>query len=1353
LNRSINATYDPMKNLLPPIIRLELISHKIFTMLTVVLSLFWVLPSHAALSSTPMPPPGDCGAPVSVFLFNITSQGADLNFVASDPLVYVSYDYEIQPLDSAQGSASLILSGNTGDNDSIFNITGLNPATFYSVYVRAICDSNIASEWMAPLDLYTSPVCGSTWYDNGGPEDYYSSSSETTTICPDVPGQVLSVVFTSFNVEDGWDALYIHDGPNSAFPTLFGSDYILNSGFPAGGITGSVLPNNGCAIYSTHVSGCLTFDFYSDTAVNTSGWSAQMSCQNAPACGIIYNPVLNSVTANGASISAAASIYGDIENIHWEAQPQGLAQGTPGGITGVSNSVPIILDGLTGSTNYTAYFQVDCTNNESSIWTCGFDFLTAPDCQTGEELVLGQEYTATFSGPGVWNLGPSGTGAGPHDTNGAEVIFKLNAPATGVYTFTRFDGDGWVDYFIKPVVFGCSEQNWVYQDDNFGVESFAVTLNAGDYYVLMDAESGAEVTASSFAVYGPVGLFDQGASCNNPVVIECGQPQASHSIGPILSVGSGGWANIFDCETAHNAGSFWFEYTASSNETITLGTLNSQTNFDSRVSVYSGECGSLSCMATSDGSSLGDYNAFATFTAQSGQTYYIGVGGHAVGTGDQHFQLGLETTCGCTDPAACNFDPDALVDNGSCLYGTDCEDCLDLLADNYNPYATIDNGSCIYSGKIKVYYDDNGNGSFNNGEAGMANFGVHFDQANVTIFTNPEGEIQFVLEPGTYSIHLLLDAGYINSSALSATLIVPSGEITYFGVALEENADYNLTVTQNVQSGILHCTNGYFAGANINYFSTFSASGQLTMTCDPMFTPEANWQGTPPNIVMPGFAQWDIASLNYGVSQPQFRVDGPGVEFLGQQFDFNFQLILNNELNNEIYNHEWTNSKMVQCAYDPNDIAVTPVGYAAPHFVSKGEELVYKIQFQNTGNYPAEDIIVVDVLDPTVFDLSTFVPIIASDYMTTCLHDDGTLDFIFNDIYLADSVNNEPESHGWLLYRVSLWEDIDGNTIANNFADIYFEQNPPVTTNTVFNTVFDCESFSGIFGESEYCNGETVSLTGEQMYVDDYSWTINSEALYNTPDVEMSGLVEGDYAVGLTVANPICEMTYTSGFVIHPLPTIDAGDDVTMCEGESFILQATSDGSITWGAGQNNGEIYYPMNSEVLQANSTSIFGCTSADEINIILAELPGNVLSENGATLSAPAGTSWQWYFNNELIAGATTQTIVVTQSGNYNVVTANENNCTSISESIFVTIGLSENNQNDVHIYPNPIQETAFVQLPAGVYSVRLLDATGKLAMDLGNHQNSFVVQRNGLACGKYQLELTHSNKRTYVTLIFE
>ncbi len=60
---------------------------------------------------------------------------------------------------------------------------------------------------------------------------------------------------------------------------------------------------------------------------------------------------------------------------------------------------------------------------------------------------------------------------------------------------------------------------------------------------------------------------------------------------------------------------------------------------------------------------------------------------------------------GCTDPSACNYDPAAEEDNGSCLGFNECGDCegtelycvgcMDASACNFSEVATIDDGSCF----------------------------------------------------------------------------------------------------------------------------------------------------------------------------------------------------------------------------------------------------------------------------------------------------------------------------------------------------------------------------------------------------------------------------------------------------------------------------------------------------------------------------------------------------------------------------------------------------------------------------------------------------------------------------------
>ena len=66
---------------------------------------------------------------------------------------------------------------------------------------------------------------------------------------------------------------------------------------------------------------------------------------------------------------------------------------------------------------------------------------------------------------------------------------------------------------------------------------------------------------------------------------------------------------------------------------------------------------------------------------------------------------------GCTDPTACNYDSNAVIDNGSC---TGLLGCTDNQSSNYNASATCDDGTCIpYVGMYGlggvVYHIDNYN--------------------------------------------------------------------------------------------------------------------------------------------------------------------------------------------------------------------------------------------------------------------------------------------------------------------------------------------------------------------------------------------------------------------------------------------------------------------------------------------------------------------------------------------------------------------------------------------------------------------------------------------------------------------
>ena len=77
--------------------------------------------------------------------------------------------------------------------------------------------------------------------------------------------------------------------------------------------------------------------------------------------------------------------------------------------------------------------------------------------------------------------------------------------------------------------------------------------------------------------------------------------------------------------------------------------------------------------------------------------------------GEENFSLG-GVVCGCADPGACNFNPAATADNGTCDY-SECAGCTDASACNFDEEAIIEDGSCCFDQCVRLLMtDDFGDG-------------------------------------------------------------------------------------------------------------------------------------------------------------------------------------------------------------------------------------------------------------------------------------------------------------------------------------------------------------------------------------------------------------------------------------------------------------------------------------------------------------------------------------------------------------------------------------------------------------------------------------------------------------------
>ena len=143
----------------------------------------------------------------------------------------------------------------------------------------------------------------------------------------------------------------------------------------------------------------------------------------------------------------------------------------------------------------------------------------------------------------------------------------------------------------------------------------------------------------------------------------------------------------------------------------------------------------------------------------------------------------------------------------------------------------------------------------------------------------------------------------------------------------------------------------------------------------------------------------------------------------------------------------------IRCSYDPNDKQVNPRGLKKEGYISETTPLLYTIRFQNTGNDTAYQVVLRDTLDAGL-DLSTF-KLAGSSHAVRAEMTDSTraLSFSFYDIMLVDSATNEPESQGFVTYRILPRTGFSQDEAITNRASIYFDYNPPIVTNETRNTV------------------------------------------------------------------------------------------------------------------------------------------------------------------------------------------------------------------------------------------------------------------------------------------------------------
>jgi uncharacterized repeat protein (TIGR01451 family) len=135
--------------------------------------------------------------------------------------------------------------------------------------------------------------------------------------------------------------------------------------------------------------------------------------------------------------------------------------------------------------------------------------------------------------------------------------------------------------------------------------------------------------------------------------------------------------------------------------------------------------------------------------------------------------------------------------------------------------------------------------------------------------------------------------------------------------------------------------------------------------------------------------------------------------------------------------------QIVVGSLDPNDKTCLEGDKITPDMV--GQYLHYMIRFENTGTYAAENIVVRDMIDLTKFDIASLQMTKASHDCRTRILNGNQVEFIFENINLPFT---EPDKHGFVAFKIKTKPTIALGDAITNKADIFFDYNFPITTNT-----------------------------------------------------------------------------------------------------------------------------------------------------------------------------------------------------------------------------------------------------------------------------------------------------------------
>lgn len=441
---------------------------------------------------------------------------------------------------------------------------------------------------------------------------------------------------------------------------------------------------------------------------------------------------------------------------------------------------------------------------------------------------------------------------------------------------------------------------------------------------------------------------------------------------------------------------------------------------------------------------------------------------------------------------------------------------------NINSFCTFNPGGNFNTITGTAIIDSNNNGC-NSSDAAMPYLGLYVSlngvSTNTSVYTNGLGIYNlFTTFPGIYQ--------------LTANLENP----TYFNISsveVDSNTINDLTILQNIcitPNGshpdvevVLAPIDPARPGFNASYELVYKNKGNQTLSG----TVTLNYNdsvldyisaSTAPTSQTTGVINWNYSNLQPFENRSiglVLNVNSP-VETPAVNIDdiLTFTTTINPIVGDEIpADNTFIFNQTVVGSYDPNDITCLQGDTVSPSEI--GNFLHYVINFENTGTYYAENVVVQDIIDTTQYDISSLQILNASHNMDARING-NTVEFVFQNINLAAVAGNPPVGgHGNVLFKIKSKSNLVTGDQVIKKASIFFDYNAPIITNDTETTYTSLNNggFNPDVSLSVYPNptSSVLNITSDN--------TIESIELYDIQGRILEKSFQNSIAVILDISN------------------------------------------------------------------------------------------------------------------------------------------------------------------------------------------------------------------------------------------